>query len=64
MIMSQCIPPIALVKTWLQLVSFSAEKEARNYSQRMINLNFGSIDLAIIYIEQNQPTKNHSIKQL
>jgi hypothetical protein len=56
--MSQYIPPIALVKTWLQLVSFSTEKEARNYSKRMINRNFGSIDLAIIYIEQNQPTQN------
>jgi hypothetical protein len=62
--MSQYIPPIALVKTWLQLVSFSTEEEARNYSKRMINRNFGSIDLAIIYIEQNQPTQNHSINQL
>jgi hypothetical protein len=56
--MSHYIPPIALVKTWLQLVSFSTEKEARNHSKRMINRNFGSIDLAITYIEQNQPTQN------
>jgi hypothetical protein len=59
--MSQYIPPIALVKAWLQLVSFSTEKEARNYSKKMINRNFGSIDLAIIYIEQNQPTQNQLI---
>jgi hypothetical protein len=59
--MSQCYPPNALVKTWLQLVSFSTEKEARNHSKRMINRNFGSVDLAIIYIEQNQPTQNQLI---
>jgi hypothetical protein len=51
-------PPIVLVKTWLQLVNFSTEEEVRNHSERMINRNFGSIDLAIIYIEQNQPTQN------
>jgi disulfide oxidoreductase YuzD len=62
--MSQYIPPIALVKTWLQLVNFSTEKEAKDHSKRMINRNFGSIDLAITYIEQNQPTQNHSINQL
>jgi hypothetical protein len=56
--MSPCNPPIALVKTWLQLVSFSTEKEVSNHSKRMINRNFGSVDLAIIYIEQNQPTQN------
>jgi hypothetical protein len=51
-------PPVVLVKTWLQLVNFSTEKEAKDHSQRMINRNFGSIDLAIIYIEQSQPTQN------
>jgi hypothetical protein len=56
--MTQYNPPIVLVKTWLQLVNFSTEKEAKDHSQRMINRNFGSIDLAIIYIEQNQPTQN------
>jgi hypothetical protein len=61
MIMSQYIPPTALVKTWLQLVSFSTEEEARNYSKRMINRNFESVDLAITYIEQNQPTQNQLI---
>jgi hypothetical protein len=58
MIMTQHNPPIVLVKTWLQLVNFSTEKEARDHSKRMINRNFGSVDLAIIYIEQNQPTQN------
>jgi hypothetical protein len=56
--MTQNNPPIVLVKTWLQLVNFSTEEEVRNHSKRMINRNFGSVDLAIIYIEQNQPTQN------
>jgi hypothetical protein len=56
--MTQNNPPIVLVKTWLQLVNFSTEEEVRNHSKRMINRNFGSIDLAIIYIEQSQPTQN------
>jgi hypothetical protein len=59
--MSQYIPPIVLVKTWLQLLDFSTEKEVRDHSKRMINRNFGSVDLAIIYIEQNQPTQNQLI---
>jgi len=61
MIMAQYIPPIVLVKTWLQLVNFSTEKEARDHSKRMINRNFGSVDLAITYIEQNQATQNQLI---
>jgi hypothetical protein len=60
--MSQYNPPIALVKTWLQLVSFSTEKEVSDHSKRMINKNFGSVDLAITYIEQNQPTQNGDIE--
>jgi hypothetical protein len=59
--MSQYIPPIVLVKTWLQLVNFSTEKEVRDHSKRMINRNFGSVDLAITYIEQNQATQNQLI---
>jgi len=55
--MSQYIPPIILVKTWLQLVNFSTEPEVRDHSQKMINRNFGSVDLALTYIEQNQQQK-------
>ena len=54
MIMSQYIPPIVLVKTWLQLINLSVEKEVRAHAKRMINRNFGSVDLAIAYLEQNQ----------
>jgi hypothetical protein len=60
--MSQYNPPIALVKTWLQLVSFSTEEEVSDHSKRMINRNFGSVDLAITYIEQNQPTQHEDIE--
>jgi hypothetical protein len=59
--MTQNNPPIVLVKTWLQLVNFSTEEEVRNHSKRMINRNFGSIDLAIIYIEQNQPSLSYTL---
>ena len=52
--MPQYIPPIVIVKTWLQLINFNTKKEVRDLSKRMINQNFGSVDLAIIYIEQNQ----------
>jgi hypothetical protein len=55
--MSHYIPPIVLVKTWLQLVNFCTEKEVRDHSKRMINRNFGSVDLAITYVEQNQQQK-------
>jgi hypothetical protein len=52
--MSRFSPPIALVQTWLQLVSFSTEKKVRNTYKRMVNRNFGSVDLALVYLEQNQ----------
>jgi protein-tyrosine phosphatase len=52
--MSQYCPPPVLVKTWLLLINLSAEDEAIAHAKRMINRNFGSVDLAITYIEQNQ----------
>jgi hypothetical protein len=62
--MSQYIPPIVLVKTWLQLVNFSTESEVRDHSQKMINRNFGSVDLALTYVEQYKPTKSPLISKL
>ena len=47
------IPPIVLVKTWLQLTSNSHEKEARMHAKKMIANTFGSVDIAIEYIEQS-----------
>jgi hypothetical protein len=57
MIMSKHTPPIVLVTTWLQLINLSAEEDARKHAKRMIKINFGSVDLAIVYIQQNQPKK-------
>jgi disulfide oxidoreductase YuzD len=39
-------------------VSFSTEKEVRNHPKRMINRNFGSVELTITYIELHKPTQN------
>tara|TARA_R110001583_G_scaffold188684_1_gene351040 strand:- start:16161 stop:16319 length:159 start_codon:yes stop_codon:yes gene_type:complete len=50
--MPQHTPPIVLVQTWLQLLNSGAEKEAQTHAKRMLDGAFGSIDLAIEYIEQ------------
>jgi hypothetical protein len=54
--MSQYCPPPVLVKTWLMLINSrsSDSDEARAHAKRMIDVNFGSVDLAIIYLEQSQ----------
>jgi hypothetical protein len=55
--MSQYAPPPILVKTWLQLLGLNSEPEAVAHAKRMINLNFGSVDLAVIHFEQCQMKK-------
>jgi hypothetical protein len=52
-IMSQYCPPTVLVKTWLLLINSRSSDEARVRAKKMINLNFGSVDLATIYLEQS-----------
>jgi hypothetical protein len=52
--MSQYAPPLILVNTWLQLISSNYEPEATEHAKKMINRNFGSVDLAIAYLEQKQ----------
>ena len=52
-IMSQYCPPPVLVKTWLMLIDLRSSAEARAHAKRMIDLNFGSVDLAITYLEQS-----------
>jgi superoxide dismutase len=52
--MSQYAPPLILVNTWLQLISSNYEPEATGHAKKMINRNFGSVDLAIAYLEQKQ----------
>jgi len=51
--MSQYCPPPVLVKTWLMLIGLRSSDEARARAKRMIDVNFGSVDLAIIYVEQS-----------
>jgi hypothetical protein len=51
--MSQHCPPPVLVKTWLMLINLSFYDEARDHAKRMINRNFGSVDLANTYLEQS-----------
>ena len=55
-IMTQYCPPPVLVKAWLMLINSrsSDSDEARAHAKRMIDVNFGSVDLAIIYLEQSQ----------
>ena len=36
------------------LINLSSSDEARDHAKRMINRNFGSVDLAITYLEQSQ----------
>jgi hypothetical protein len=55
--MSKYTPPIVLVTTWLQLINLSTEDDARKHTKKMIKINFGSVDLAIVYIQQNQSKK-------
>jgi hypothetical protein len=52
-IMSQYCPPPVLMKTWLMLIDLRSSDEARAHGKRMIDVNFGSVDLAIIYLEQS-----------
>jgi hypothetical protein len=45
-------PPIALIKTWLEVLRSDVDKEAILHVKRMLNRNFGSVDLAVMYLEQ------------
>jgi hypothetical protein len=55
--MSHYTPPPVLVNTWLKLLSLNSEKDASEHALRMINKNFGNVDLAIMYLEQCQVKK-------
>jgi hypothetical protein len=49
--MSPPIPPIVLVRTWLQLLRADTD-EAKSHARKMLNNVFGSVDLAVEYVEQ------------
>jgi hypothetical protein len=50
--MAAYTPPPILVLTWLQLLSLNSEPEAAAHAKQMINRNFGSVDLATMYLQQ------------
>jgi hypothetical protein len=49
--MSQQTPPIVLVKTWLQLLQSDMEPEAKREVERKNNKVFGSVEIAIMYLQ-------------
>jgi hypothetical protein len=49
--MSQQPPPIVLVKTWLQLLQSDMEPEAKIKVERKIVKAFGSVEIAIMYLQ-------------
>jgi hypothetical protein len=51
-------PPVVLVKTWLQLLQSDMEQEAkREVEDKIINV-FGSIEVAIVYLQDSAGTGN------
>jgi hypothetical protein len=45
-------PPVALVNTWLEVFRSNYDEEATQRVKNKLERNFGSVDLAVIYIEQ------------
>lgn len=54
--MSQITPPIALVKTWLQLLQSDMEPWAKREVEAKVITVFGSVELAIVYLQDNMST--------
>ena len=44
-------PPVILVKTWLQLLQSDMDQKAKNEVENKIVAVFGSIEIAIIYLQ-------------
>ncbi|MGK0269852.1 MAG: hypothetical protein ACI88H_000485 [Cocleimonas sp.] len=45
-------PSIVLVKTWLDVLRSNVDKEATLHVKHKLVRNFGSVDLAVMYLEQ------------
>jgi hypothetical protein len=45
-------PPVALVNTWLEVFRSNYDEEATQRVKNKLEHNFGSVDLAVMYIEQ------------
>jgi hypothetical protein len=46
-------PPAILVKTWLQILQSDIEQEAKIEVERKIIRVFGSLEVAIIYLQDS-----------
>jgi hypothetical protein len=44
-------PPPMLVNTWLYVLTSADEEEARRHAKKMLNDAFGSVEFAIMYLE-------------
>jgi hypothetical protein len=49
-------PPVILVKTWLQLLQSDMDQEAKLEVENKIIKVFGSIEIAIIYMQETADT--------
>jgi hypothetical protein len=47
-------PPAMLVKTWLYILTTADKNEARRHAKKMLNVAFGSIEFAIMYLENHK----------
>jgi len=53
--MNQQLPPWALVKTWLEIIlQEDITEHVKDKRHKMLTYYFGSIELADMYVEQNQ----------
>ena len=51
-------PPVVLVKTWLQLLKSDMEQQAkREVEDKILNV-FGSIEVAVVYLQDSAATGN------
>ena len=47
-------PPLVLVKTWLYILTSADEEEARHHAKKMLNDAFGSVEFAVMYLEDHE----------
>ncbi|MGB1200272.1 MAG: hypothetical protein ACPG5R_01830 [Cognaticolwellia aestuarii] len=52
--MNQELPPWALVKAWLDILNQDIPQHIKDKRHKMLTYYFGSIELADMYVEQNQ----------
>jgi hypothetical protein len=43
-----------LVKTWMYILTSADEREARLHAKKMLNDAFGSVEFAIMYLENHE----------